>query len=394
MKSSKFYNLFTEFFESEKISGLILISCTAISLLLANSIFGEWYANFWHQTLNLSFMGIQLNYSFQHWINDGLMTIFFLLVGLEIEREFYVGELSNIKNAALPIIAAIGGMVVPASIHYLLNHGTPTQSGIGIPMATDIAFALGVLSLLGNKIPVSLKIFLTALAIIDDLGAIVIIAIFYAKGVSIFHLFFALSIFILLLFFNRLKLNYLSIYLTFGIVMWYFMLKSGIHPTITGVLLAFAIPFANDEKNPSFRLQHFLHQPVAYVILPLFALANTGIFINYENLSSLLSLNSLGIVIGLTFGKPLGILIFSLGVILLKLSPYPKGTNWKHILGVGMLGGIGFTMSIFITNLAFANNGIIQSSIMAILIASLLSGILGLIFLKISSRPLNLNLTN
>ncbi len=385
MKNLKFYNLFAEFFESEKTSGLILIICTIISIIAANSFFSERYIHFWHQTVDLSFLGIQLSYSIQHWINDGLMTIFFLLVGLEIERELYIGELSSFKNASLPIIAAIGGMVVPATIHYLLNNGTPTQSGIGIPMATDIAFSLGVLSLVGKKIPVSLKIFLTALAIIDDLGAIVVIAIFYSKNISINHLTTAMGIFIFLIILNRLKFHRITLYLIFGIIMWYCMLKSGIHATITGVLLAFAIPFTKDDNSPSLRLQHFLHKPVAYIILPLFAISNTGILINYDNLSSLSSSNSLGIIFGLMFGKPFGILVFSLLAISLKVCQYPKATNWKHIFGAGMLGGIGFTMSIFITNLAFTDVLIIQYSIIAVLLGSLLSGVFGLIFLKFNN---------
>lgn len=381
-------NYFKEFIESEKTGGLILILCTLISILLANSIFSDRYVHFWHQTIDLSFLWINLNYSIQHWINDGLMTIFFLLVGLEIERELYIGELSSFKNALLPIIAALGGMVIPATIHYIFNNGTPTQSGFGIPMATDIAFTLGVLALIGNKIPVSLKIFLTAFAIIDDLGAIVIIAIFYSKNISIMYLSIAICIFIFLLILNRLKYYRITPYLFLGIVMWYFMLKSGIHATITGVLLAFAIPFKKNENNPSLKLQHFLHKPVAYIIIPLFAIANTGIIINLNNLSNLLSQNSLGIFFGLILGKPIGILVFSLFAILLKICEFPKDTNWKHILGAGILGGIGFTMSIFITNLAFSEYLMIQYSIIAILIASFLSGIFGFIFFKIINLKL------
>ncbi|MBN2158964.1 MAG: Na+/H+ antiporter NhaA [Spirochaetes bacterium] len=376
---SKLYN---EFFESEKTGGLILIICTVLSIVAANSFFGDMYAGIWHRKLDLSFPGIHLNYSLQHWINDGLMAVFFLLVGLEIKRELYVGELSNIKSAALPVIAALGGMIVPAIIHFIFNHGTPTMAGIGIPMATDIAFSLGVLSLLGRRVPVSLKIFLTAFAIIDDLGAIIIIALFYSKDISVLYLALASGIFIVLIIFNRLRFNRIALYAVLGTVMWYCMLKSGIHATITGVLLAFAVPFNKDDGNPSSRLQHFLHRPVAYIILPLFAIANTGIILNYAQIENLLSVNALGIMLGLFAGKPLGVLLFSIAGIMLKICRYPMNVNWRHLLGAGMLGGIGFTMSIFITNLAYTEHLIIQSSILSILIASLASGVLGFVFLK------------
>lgn len=386
MKQNIFSNLFNEFFESEKTAGLVLILCTIISIIIANSIFGGPYVHFWHQKLNLSFGAIQLNYSIQHWINDGMMTIFFLLVGLEIEREIYAGELSSIKNASLPVFAALGGMIIPALIYFVLNFNQHTRAGVGIPMATDIAFALGVLSLIGKKIPVELKIFLTAFAIIDDLGAIIIIALFYSKGISVLFLISALCLFVLLLIMNRLKIYKLSPYLIIGVIMWYCLLKSGIHATITGVLLAFAIPFTKQENNPSFRLQHLLHKPVAYFILPVFAIANTGLVINSENLSSVSSANSLGIITGLVLGKPLGITVFSLAGIKLKLCNLPSGVTMKHILGAGMLGGIGFTMSIFIANLAFSDNLMIQHSILSILIASTVSGIAGFILLKLIKK--------
>lgn len=382
MKQSFIKNLFNEFFESEKTAGIVLIFCTIVSLIVANSILGDHYIDFWHRKLNLSFSSVQLHYSIQHWVNDGLMTVFFLLVGLEIEREVYAGELSDIKNATLPIIAAIGGMVVPALIYYTFNYNQQIRSGIGIPMATDIAFALGVLSLVGKKIPVELKIFLTAFAIIDDLGAIIIIALFYSKEISVLFLLSALGIFLLLLIINRLKIHKLSPYLIIGIIMWYFFLKSGIHPTITGILLAFAIPFIKHESNPSYKLQHLLHKPVAYFILPLFAIANTGLVINSDNISSITSVNSVGIIFGLVLGKPLGITVFSLAGIKLKLCNLPLSIRIKHISGAGMLGGIGFTMSIFIANLAFSDNLMIQYSIISILIASCVSGIAGFILLK------------
>lgn len=369
--------LFTEFFESEKSGGLILLFCTVISLALANSFLGEQYIHLWHARLDLSFSIVNLDYSLHHWINDGLMTIFFLLVGLEIERELYAGELSSVRSALLPIFAAAGGMLVPALIHFTMNSGTPSQAGIAIPMATDIAFALGVLSLLGSRVPLAVKVFLTALAIIDDLGAIIIIAIFYSTGISAHYLATALGLFVFLLVLNRLKVRRLPVYLFIGAVMWYCMLKSGVHATITGVLLAFAIPFTRDDDNPSYRLQHALHAPVAFFILPVFAVANTAIAVNAGNLAGLGSGNSLGIILGLLCGKPAGILLFTYLAVVLKASALPAGMKWAHVLGVGFLGGIGFTMSIFIANLAFTESAVIQGSILSVLVASLTAGLAG-----------------
>jgi NhaA family Na+:H+ antiporter len=375
----RFSNLFQEFFNSEKSGGFVLLGCTLVSLFIANSGWGESYMHFWHKHFNLSFANIHLDYSIEHWINDGLMAVFFLLVGLEIEREVYVGELSDIRNASLPMAAAVGGMLVPAAIHLIMNNGSLTQNGFGIPMATDIAFALGMLALLGNRIPYALKIFLTALAIIDDLGAILIIAIFYNTGISWLYLGLALGIFAVLLLLNRLKVYTLIPYLLLGVVMWYCMLQSGVHATLSGVLLAFAIPFGkDDERNPSYHLQHALHKPVAYVILPLFALANTGIVLNAGWYNNLLSSNSLGIILGLVVGKPLGILLFCGLLLWLGWGRLPERITWKHIAGAGMLGGIGFTMSIFISNLAFADADLIQASKIAVLVASLLATAFGL----------------
>lgn len=367
--------LFKEFFESEKSSGIALIACTLLSLILTNSSFGESY---------LDLFKIKIaSHSIGHWINDGLMAIFFLLIGLELEREIYKGELSNIKNAMLPIFAALGGIVFPAGLYLLFNYGTPTQSGAGIPMATDIAFALGILSLLGNRVPVTLKIFLTALAVIDDLGAIIIIAIFYTKTLSLTNLGIALGVFALLLIFNRLKVRNLIPYLIGGVIMWYFMLNSGIHATITGVLLAFAIPFGNgDKKSTSYILQHFLHKPVAFFILPIFALANTAILLSGNIQETLTENYSIGILLGLIVGKPLGIFILSYATVKLGLCKLPSGLKWKTIFGVGLLAGIGFTMSIFITLLAFDNETIINNAKLVILISSLIAGLLGFFTLK------------
>ncbi|HPA70653.1 MAG TPA: Na+/H+ antiporter NhaA, partial [Spirochaetota bacterium] len=249
--------------------------------------------------------------------------------------------------------------------------------GWAIPMATDIAFALGVLSLLGSRVPLAVKVFLTALAIIDDLGAIIIIAIFYSTGISAHYLATALGLFVFLLVLNRLKVRRLPVYLFIGAVMWYCMLKSGVHATITGVLLAFAIPFTRDDDNPSYRLQHALHAPVAFFILPVFAVANTAIAVNAGNLAGLGSGNSLGIILGLLCGKPAGILLFTYLAVVLKASALPAGMKWAHVLGVGFLGGIGFTMSIFIANLAFTESAVIQGSILSVLVASLTAGLAG-----------------
>jgi Na+:H+ antiporter, NhaA family len=383
----KITRLLKEFLDSEKAGGIILLICTIISLCIANSQWGSGYVDFWHRYADLSFASVQLNYSIEHWINDGLMAIFFLLVGLEIERELYAGELKDLKVAALPIAAAIGGMLVPAAIHFMFNQGTVNQSGFGIPMATDIAFALGMLALLGNRVPFSLKIFLTALAIIDDLGAILVIAIFYNDGISWIYLLSALGIFAGLFILGRLKVYNLLFYILPGIVMWYCMLKSGVHATITGVLLAFAIPFGGaGSKSPSYRLQHFLHKPVAFIILPIFALANTGLILSDGWTNELTTNNSLGIILGLLVGKPAGILLFCFLLIKLKWGSLPTGISLKHLTGAGILAGIGFTMSIFIANLAFKDGATIQFSKISILIGSAVACIAGLIWLRLTLK--------
>jgi NhaA family Na+:H+ antiporter len=375
----KLTRLYKEFFNSEKAGGLILVSLTILSLGLANSPWQFTYTNFW----NLEFGG----HSIVHWINDGLMTIFFLLIGLELEREIYKGELSDFKNAVLPIFGAIGGMVIPAGIFLIFNLRTNAQSGTGIPTATDIAFAIGILSLLGNRVPASLKIFLTALAVIDDLGAIIIIAVFYTATLSFVNVIIALAIFCFLLLINRLKIYNLIPYLIGGVAMWYFMSASGVHPTITGVLLAFAVPFGDgSEKSPSYVLQHFLDKPVAFLILPLFAFANTGISIDNNLIYGLGQNYSLGIMVGLVIGKPLGILLFSLLGVSLGLCSLPSDLKWTNIIGVGFLGGIGFTMSIFITLLAFDIPEMINTSKIAIFIGSFIAGTIGLLLLKLTLK--------
>lgn len=370
--------LFKDFFRSEKAGGIILIIATIFSLVITNSSFVSSYIEFWKTPV--------FHHELSHWINDGLMAIYFLLIGLELEREVYIGELSNLKEAALPIFGALGGMLIPAGIFLVLNFGLPTQSGAGIPMATDIAFALGILSLLGNRVPYGLKVFLTALAVIDDLGAILVIAIFYTKTLQFTNLAIALGIFGLLLLFNRLKIRNLIPYLIGGVFMWYFFLNSGVHATISGVLLAFAIPFGNGNKNStSFILQHFLHKPSAYAILPIFALANTCIMISTDSLS-FFNEYSIGIILGLVVGKPIGISLFSYFAVRMKWCSLPDKTNWKQLIGVSILGGIGFTMSIFIALLAFSDEKIINQAKLDILLASLTAGILGYFLLNKSLK--------
>src|SRR6185437_15803875 len=285
MLEIKLSKAFNEFFAGEN-GGILLIICTIVSLLIANSSFSENYLHFWH----LHFGGL----SIEHWINDGLMAVFFFLIGLELKREILAWELSDKKSAMLPVFAAVGGMLIPAGIYILLNSGTVTQSGFGIPMATDIAFAIGILSLLGNRVSPSIKIMLTAIAVIDDLGAILVIAIFYTKSLSLFNLLFVFLIFAILFFLNRFKINYLFIYIIGGIAMWYFMLHSGIHATLSGILLAFVIPVNKEEKESlSYQIEHWLHKPVSLIILPLFALANTAIVFAKDWNTGLLTRGSL-----------------------------------------------------------------------------------------------------
>ncbi|QUV99735.1 Na+/H+ antiporter NhaA [Chloracidobacterium sp. MS 40/45] len=374
---------FKRFLLSEQASGVLLLVCTVVSLILANSPLGYAYLHAWH--VKVAGLPVEV------WVNDGLMAVFFLFIGLELKRELYVGELSNLRHALLPIVAALGGIVVPAAIHFTLNNGTVTQPGIGIPMATDIAFALGVLALLGNHVPGSLKVFLAALAVIDDLGAIVVIALFYSGALAWSYLGATLAILVVLLMFNRWGIRALWPYLLGGIAMWFCMFQSGVHATIAGVLLAFAIPFtekSEDETSPSHRLERWLQRPVAFGIMPLFALANTGIVIEQGVLSLISSPNGVGIFVGLFIGKPVGIVLASIAAVLLGICRMPLDLNWKHLLGAGLLGGIGFTMSIFITNLAFPDNALIVSaSKMTILLASLTAGTVGFLWLKFFGQP-------
>ncbi len=381
-----YMNSLKAFLRSEQIGGVLLIICTLFSLSISNSSFAEGYHKIWDADLGIL--------SVEGWINDALMAIFFLFVGLEIKRQLYIGELSNVKKAMLPIFAAIGGMLIPALFYMIFNYGTPTQGGFGIPMATDIAFALAVLTLLGDKVPLGLKIFLSSLAIIDDLGAILVIAFFYPDPAHPFqanYLFFSLLCFIALLLLNRFKMKNLFIYLIGGIFMWFFMLKSGIHTTIAGVLLAFALPFdGGSEEGLSTKIEHWLTKPVTFIILPLFALANTAITLGGSVIDAISHEYSVGIFVGLVLGKPVGIFLMSLLVVSLKMASLPDGVKWLKILGVSLLGGIGFTMSIFVANLAFSDSPeILNNAKLSILISSTVAGIIGylILFFMLRKQP-------
>jgi len=377
-------NTFKQFFQSERLGSVLLAFFTVLALVLANSSIGPSFHAMWQ-----SYFG---GLSLEHWVNDALMAVFFLLVGLELKREMVNGELSSIKSALLPIFAAAGGVIFPATIHFALNAGTPTQAGIGIPMATDIVFALAALSVLGKGVPASLKVFLAALAVIDDLMAIIVIAVFYTSQLSILYLLLALAVFFCLMIMNRLlKIKQLLPYLLGGALMWFLMLQSGVHATLAGVLLAFAIPASSledDAHSPSEILEHFLHKPVALFILPLFALANAGVVIGSGWMDSLLSANSMGVILGLVVGKPIGITLFSFAAVTIGLCRLPLDLGWRHVFGAGALAGIGFTMSIFITNLAFTGAAdIVNDSKMAILVASCLSGLIGFTWLTLRGHP-------
>ncbi len=368
-------SIFKEFIHSEKSGGILLIGCTFISLAISNSGIGESYIGIW----NIEGGGMSL----LHWINDGLMTIFFLLVGLELERELFIGELSKIKNAIVPIGAAIGGMLVPALFYFLFNNDTIYAKGYGIPMATDIAFSLTILSLFSSRVPLGLKVFLTALAIADDLGAILIIALFYSNKISWLYLSLSAALFFGMYFLGKLKVYILWPYLIGGVLMWYCTHHSGIHATISGVLLAFAIPFGDPEKGPSHRLQSFLHLPVAFIILPLFALANTCISTDGMSWDVLNNSGVIGTITGLVIGKPVGICLFTILFLKIFKLSLPSEVNFKHIIGAGIVAGIGFTMSVFITELAFDKYLIVQQLKLSILIAAFVSSVLGMLWFMI-----------
>jgi NhaA family Na+:H+ antiporter len=367
-----------------------LIGCTVAALIWANSPFAGSYFHFWHMDLTFGRLGGLLAKPLHFWINDGLMALFFLLVGLEIKRETLVGELASFRKAALPIAAAFGGMIVPAGLYVVFNHGGPGASGWGMPMATDIAFALGVLALLGDRVPTSLKVFLAALAIADDIGAVLVIAFFYTAQISWPSLGAGGLFFVALLAANRAGARHLLIYAILGVGLWLAFLQSGIHATVAGVLLAITIParqrtasraVLTSNESPMLRLEHALIPWNRYLIMPVFALANAGVALGGGAARSVVAPVSLGVICGLVIGKPIGIVLFSWLATRTRLAAMLDGIGWRQIVGVGMLGGIGFTMSLFIANLAFGEAPALETAKVGILVASVISGIAGAIVL-------------
>jgi len=373
---------FLEFIKSEQGSGVILIGCVVISLVIANSSVYTGFQNLLSSSFGFESAAVHLKYSLLNWINDGLMAIFFFLIGLEIKNEIIGGHLSNFKIAAVPMFAAIGGAVVPAIIFFAFNYGTATARGWAIPMATDIAFALGVLALLGKLAPPSLKVLLSTLAVVDDLLAIVIIAIFYSTTLHWLYLAIGLGIFLFLLLINKLGVKHPVFYILPGMVLWYFIHHSGIHATIAGVLTAFTIPVSSKKGPVLEKLAHGLNTPVNYIIMPLFALANTNIHLEAGMAQNVMGILSLGIILGLVFGKPIGVMLFAWLTVKLKIGSLPEQISWAHITGMGLLSGIGFTMSIFISFLSFGNSAHDTEAKFAILIASVIAGVAGFVYLK------------
>lgn len=381
---------FQEFADLEASGGLLLIGCTVAALIWANSPFAGSYFHFWHMDLTFGRIGGLLAKPLHFWINDGLMALFFLLVGLEIKREILVGELASFQRAVLPIAAALGGMIVPAAFYLSFNHGGPGAAGWGIPMATDIAFALGVLALLGSRVPTSLKVFLAALAIADDIGAVLVIAFFYTERISWISLGVGGVFFVALLAANRAGVRHLLIYAILGLGLWVAFLQSGIHATVAGVLLAITIParqrtasraVLTSHESPMLRLEHALIPWNRYLIMPVFALANAGVALGGGAARSVVAPVSLGVIFGLVIGKPIGIVLFSWLATRTRLAAMLDGIGWRQIVGVGMLGGIGFTMSLFIANLAFGEAPALETAKVGILLASVVSGIAGAIVL-------------
>lgn len=365
------------FFKDSRNIGIILILSTVLSLLLANLSFTKTgYIAFWAKEIHIGISFLHLPETYLLFVNDVLMTFFFFLVGMEIKRELTIGELASIKKSLLPAIAALGGMVCPALIFAVINHNTPYQKGWGIPMATDIAFSLGILSLLGKKVPIQLKIFLTALAIIDDLGAVITIAVFYSSKISLLYLLLAAVLVGFVVLLNKLKVNNLVYYFLPGLLLWYCMFNSGVHATVAGVIMGFCIPLTQLSK-----LEHKLFKPVNFLIMPLFAFANTAILLPSNMGFVFKSTISLGILFGLVVGKPLGVFLFSFAAAKLKIAVLPSNATWKQILGVGMLSGIGFTMSIFTASLSYSVDSMQIISKVAIIAASAISGVLGFVYL-------------
>jgi Na+:H+ antiporter, NhaA family len=381
---------FKWFFKLEAASGLVLLIAAILALIISNGSLADLYFHTLEKYLFIGVNDFGLKLSVHHWINDALMAIFFFFVTLEIKREFIQGELSNLKQAMLPIIAAVGGMIIPALFYVVINFGnSETMNGWAIPSATDIAFSLGILSLLGSRVPISLKVFLTALAIIDDLGAILIIAFFYSGDLSIVYLSLILISYILLLILNKFSIKVFTPYLIIGLFMWFFTYKSGIHATIAGVLLASTIPHRLKERDFSLlvKLEHAISPYVAFMIMPLFAFANAGVSLTGLSLSTLLNPVPLGILCGLFFGKQIGVLLFSFVSIKLKFAEMPNNSTWLSLYGVSILTGIGFTMSLFVGNLAFVENVQYMDGVkIGVLAGSLLSTLAGYFLLLVTSK--------
>ncbi|MDQ6961563.1 MAG: Na+/H+ antiporter NhaA [Mariprofundaceae bacterium] len=382
-----------EFIQQESASGVLLIIATFLALILSNTFMSGLYEAFLHIPVEIRFGALHLDKTLYHWVNDGLMAVFFLLIGLEVKREMLQGHLSSLKQITLPGIAAIGGMVVPAMIYLSFNQNNPIAlNGWAIPTATDIAFALAILSLLGNRVPTSLKIFLMALAIIDDLGAIVIIALFYTTQLSILSIVIACLSLAVLITLNLLGVTKKVAYIVVGIILWVSVLKSGVHATLAGVALAFTIPLIGKDDNqqqvsPLKEIEHSLHFWVAFFILPLFAFVNAGVNVMQISLSQMSSSVPLGIMLGLFLGKQLGVFGFCWLAIKLKIAELPKNSSWLQLYGVSVLTGIGFTMSLFIVSLAFEDDRLFQyTDKLAILIGSFMSGIIGYLILRFSQK--------
>ncbi len=372
-----------ELFRSPAAPGVALMFAAGLAFVWANSPWAEAYGALLATPVAVEVGAAGLHKPMLLWINDGLMALFFLMVGLEVKREIAQGELSSVRKAALPVAAALGGMVVPALLYVLVNLGGPGQSGWAIPMATDIAFALGVLALLGDRVPTSLKVFLAALAVADDIGAVTVIALFYTSKLSVTALLVAAGIGGLLLVLNRMKVQNLGLYLLVGAALWVAVLKSGVHATIAGVILAMAVPLhgvEDDDHSPLVHLEHTLHPWVSWLVLPIFALANAGVTVLGSEIE-LLHPVALGTAAGLVIGKSLGIPVFSWIAVRSGLGQLPQGASWRHVIGIGLLGGIGFTMSIFVAGLAFADPALLDTAKLGILGSSLLAGVIGVVVL-------------
>lgn len=384
---NKIKNPFLQFFKNESSSGIVLLFCAIIAIIIANSNFSSMYNNIIHTYITIGYKDFSLSMSILHWINDGLMAIFFLVVGMEIKREIVFGELKSFKKTILPVSAAIGGMVVPAIIYALFNFNQPTIVGWGIPMATDIAFALGILSLVGKKAPKGIIIFLTALAIVDDLGAIIVIAIFYTSEISWIALILGLVIFLTIMLANKLNVKNKWLYILLGIILWICFLKSGVHATIAGVLLGMGLPIGKnmEEFRTSilYRFEHVLTPLSSFIIMPIFALANSGITIDFNSLSTaIINPVSLGIIFGLFIGKQIGIFGASYILVKLKLAKLPSKVTKRHLYGASVLGGIGFTMSLFVSSLSFVDESVLSIAKISIIIASILSAVFGAVIFK------------